>query len=142
MSVRRADEHNARARERREAKCRHFNGVAHDQCEAGVAYSTVKDDSVKPHRWPCLDPDCATTCERRSLHTVEELDEQDRQRAASLRRIFTARRAIAEATGGKRRVQGTIDCPNCADGKLRYSVASNGHVWGSCTTKGCASWME
>jgi hypothetical protein len=36
----------------------------------------------------------------------------------------------------------SLPCPLCG-GTLRYSVASyNGHMMASCTTEGCASWME
>lgn len=34
-------------------------------------------------------------------------------------------------------------CPVCADGTIRYSVASvNGHIWASCSTDGCVRWMQ
>jgi hypothetical protein len=37
---------------------------------------------------------------------------------------------------------GETKCPNC-EGTIKYSVASvNGHMWGSCSTEGCAKWME
>lgn len=39
--------------------------------------------------------------------------------------------------------QGTMNCPVCGTGKLRYSRASyNGHVHAQCTTEGCVAWME
>ena len=38
---------------------------------------------------------------------------------------------------------GTIDCPVCKLGKLKYSRAAyNGHVHGRCSHNNCVSWME
>ena len=49
------------------------------------------------------------------------------------------RRGLQKGNGGR----GEVKCPNCSDGTVRYTVASlNGHIWGACTTSGCASWME
>ena len=55
-------------------------------------------------------------------------------------RIGNARAAIMAETMGLR-TAGIMPCPSC-DGQLKYSVASNGHVWGACTTEGCTQWME
>ncbi len=39
--------------------------------------------------------------------------------------------------------QSSLKCPVCAAGEITYSVAGvNGHIWGSCSTEGCAKWME
>lgn len=36
-----------------------------------------------------------------------------------------------------------IDCPTKCGGQLHLTqAASNGHVWGKCTTPDCVSWME
>lgn len=50
-------------------RCKHFNGLMHDRCKAGVAYDDVRDVSQRPCRFPCLTSDCygeptpaATTC--------------------------------------------------------------------------------
>jgi hypothetical protein len=38
---------------------------------------------------------------------------------------------------------GSIRCPVCNDGKLRYSRSSyNGHIHARCQTIGCVEWME
>ncbi|KMO39290.1 hypothetical protein VQ02_10130, partial [Methylobacterium variabile] len=36
--------------------------------------------------------------------------------------------------------EGEIPCPDCA-GRLRWSRAENGHVWGACETANCLRWM-
>lgn len=47
-----------------------------------------------------------------------------------------------EASFGARGVSGEIVCPKCS-GRLRYSIAgSNGHIWGTCETKGCLRWIQ
>jgi hypothetical protein len=138
-----AEEANARNRARRGATCRHFNGLQHDTCKAGIPYESVK---AGPGCWPCLPPfndgqECSAVCASKTLPTPEELDERDREVGESLVRLMKARGAIVDATGGQRRTSGEITCPNCG-GKLRYTVASNGHIWGACSTEGCARWME
>ena len=45
---------------------------------------------------------------------------------------------IRKKEGDKRRVAGTIECPECK-GELNYSIASNGHIWGKC--KCGLAWM-
>lgn len=38
---------------------------------------------------------------------------------------------------------GTVPCPICEDGVIRYSVAAyNGHMHGMCSTAKCIRWME
>ena len=38
---------------------------------------------------------------------------------------------------------GSVPCPICQTGQLRYSVAGyNGHMHAACTTPNCMSWME
>lgn len=37
---------------------------------------------------------------------------------------------------------GSMDCPVCKSGTLRYGRASNLHIHGSCTTSSCVRWME
>lgn len=56
-------------------------------------------------------------------------------------RVLVARALIVGDAGGKRGVAGAIECPSCK-GRLRYSIASNGHVWASCSTSGCLRWIE
>lgn len=56
-------------------KCRHFNGIQHTTCEAGVEYALVRDASQPgPYRWPCLESHgvATTVCPERSLLTQEE----------------------------------------------------------------------
>jgi hypothetical protein len=39
--------------------------------------------------------------------------------------------------------QGTMDCPICSVGTLRYYRNNyNGHVHAACSTDGCVNWME
>lgn len=37
-----------------ENRCIHFNGLTHEKCRAGVKYSDVKEQDVKPLKIPCL----------------------------------------------------------------------------------------
>lgn len=123
--------------------CRHFNGIQHDTCEVGIPYSTVKDASERPFRYPCIHPDCAVKCDSASYYTREEAEAREREVAEIIQRIAVARTAIVKATGGKRGLSGEIPCPCCDGGIIDYTVAgSNGHIWANCSTKGCVRWME
>jgi hypothetical protein len=49
------------------------------------------------------------------------------------------KRGLGRDKGGS----GDVVCPRCKRGRVNYSVsATNGHIWGACSTAGCASWME
>jgi hypothetical protein len=57
--------------------------------------------------------------------------------------IEVACAAIIAHSGGKRRVQGKIDCPVCQKAEaLEYSIESNGQVLARCATETCVRWME
>ena len=63
-------------------------------------------------------------------------------------RITVARPAIIEHVYESGRendyVVDSIPCPICGRGDLKYSYAGNynGHVSATCTTEGCARWLE
>lgn len=82
-----------------EEKCRHFNGIQHKECRAGVPYMSVRDESQGPYRWPCLrlpaQRECRTKCAKLSILTREEL----------LARRAEMSAAIEAAIAGK--------CPQC-----------------------------
>lgn len=57
--------------------------------------------------------------------------------------IFIARDAIIKKHGKERAGTGTIDCPICDDGKIKYFITKpNGNVMASCSTEDCVSWIE
>jgi len=122
------------------ATCTHFTGIQHDACDAGVAYDSVRDVSVRPYRWPCLHPDAAISCVKRELPTEEEVDAREREATEALHRGMRAREAIIAASDGRRDGGGSIACPECGQ-RLNYTIASNGHIWATCSG-GCVSWME
>jgi hypothetical protein len=58
-------------------KCRHFRGVQHKTCEAGVELASLRDTSGPGMaRWPCIQGSgeraAVTSCEKRSLLTADE----------------------------------------------------------------------
>lgn len=71
-------------------ECRHFNGIQHDTCKAGVRYDAVRDESARPYRFPCLDTGkgCPDTCTARSLLTQEEHAEKEREMRAAVARML------------------------------------------------------
>jgi hypothetical protein len=126
-------------------RCVHFSGISQPACRAGVAYETVEDPKPNGgYRLPCFADDGArTACEHARFPTREEAEERERESHASTRRINLVRAAIVTATEGKRGVAGTIACPACEGGTVRFSVAGyNGHIWGKCSTPHCAEWVE
>jgi hypothetical protein len=131
--------------------CKHYTGeiYRHKACAAGVEVRkrVGGSDLGWLGRTPCLPGNSlsksppAFTCEHYSEPTKEELEEQEREHKASFARIVKARAAIV-AAGAKPRTQGTLTCPVCEKGALRWSTSSNGHVHASCSTLGCVAWME
>jgi hypothetical protein len=138
----------------RTGNCRHFTGLMNDACDVGVAYATVRDESVRPFRLPCLtvswrnktEP-CATTCPKFSAFTANEEKAQMTEFAKATDRMLLARTAIVAVVGkwtkGSGNASGTMTCPCCKAGTLRYSRAGyNGHIHAACSTSECVRWME
>ncbi len=133
--------------------CKHYTGTSRNEtCRAGVNYAQLGDDS-RPgmlNRLPCLRThlreDVVAECELREWHTPEEIAERVKRSRDSMMRMVTARQSIIDylKAEGKptRRVAGSIPCPICNKGTLGFSIASNGHCHGHCSTHGCVSWME
>lgn len=87
--------------------CKHFRGIQHATCLAGVRMADVRDSSGPgPYRWPCLvsvrtsktEP-CRTTCAKFEALTAEEACDQ-------LEALIRASDAVARQ-----------ECPVCG-GKL------------------------
>lgn len=125
--------------------CLHFTGLFRQtHCKAGVCYDEVKDTSTRPYRFPCFaDNGISRTCPHAQFPTAEEAAAEKRRSDERHARVSKARAAIVEHTIGKRGVAGTIPCPCCEGGTLRFSVSGyNGHIHARCSTEGCAWWME
>lgn len=133
------------------SSCRHFNGIQHDKCKAGVTYVKWKQ-GVDERAMPCL-PSMVHEREVWPCELFEIMSQSDAEKAAdaridSLNRTVKAMRAAkddAKAKGFRKGSGGIseIACPCCDGGKLRYSVANyNGHMHARCSTNGCVSWME
>lgn len=134
-------------------KCRHFNGISHKECDAGVVYEEVKEapSPGKPMRLPCFvevmfsGPDLP--CSSRSIPTedqalviaTERCDKAYRNAEAVGNAKEDARsKGFKKGSAGR----GEVPCIICS-GTIRYTVAGlNGHMHAHCTTKGCVSWME
>lgn len=158
--------------QKRATRCRHFNGLQHDKCEAGICYKTLQGDGMI---LPCLPWHCDTgkpvaKCDKYGVHTAEEIAEQEREIERSINGTITARKTIVaelerrHAAGDKTVVSkphhdddfgetgcraayvagvGAIPCPVCKTGTLRYSrAACNGHIHAACSTESCVRWME
>ncbi len=134
--------------------CRHFNGVQHDCCEAGVNYRELAGGPPTGcmTRIPCLPMNepkngSMAVCEKRDRWTKLEAELNVTRRSESMQRHMLAFRKVhddAKAKGYKKNHGGVSECvcPICA-GAIRYSVASyNGHLHAKCETEGCVQWME
>lgn len=73
------------------AKCRHFNGIQHSHCEAGVAYANVKDTESRPYKFPCLAREVAGRCASVSYFTTEELQAQEDEIAQLIEQVINRR---------------------------------------------------
>jgi hypothetical protein len=127
--------------------CVHFTGIQNKTCKANVPYEKARDESTKPYKFACLDAG-TDVCPSREYPTREQVDADEAEmnrRLDQLRVAIPACREDAKSKGLGRGNggYGSIPCPVCKMGTLRYSVASyNGHMHGRCTTAGCMSWMQ
>lgn len=39
-------------------------------------------------------------------------------------------------------IKGSIVCPICGEGEVRYQIQSNGHMRAGCSTPDCVEWIE
>lgn len=99
-------------------ECRHFNGIQHETCLAGVRYRDVRDASGPGMaRWPCLTlsarPPCTTVCEKRDLLTADEIAARDREiMEASTRAVEAIAAGKCHVCGA--RVESRRVVPPCA----------------------------
>lgn len=129
--------------------CVHYRSPSdHDNCQAGVRYDEVRDDTVtKGWRLPCFRESTAQPCPKCEFPTPEAVAEEVAAIEQSFQRSNSAMHACsadAQQRGFRKGHGGaaTIVCPVCG-GTLHYSVASyNGHMHGRCETEGCAAWMQ
>ena len=136
-------------------KCVHFTGTMQKTCKAGVAYAavTVQHEPIEYVRrgvtytatrsMPCNHRlnHCGATCSASRFPTPEEVTAEVEASRVQMEKMFGCRAAIVQhikETGVER---GVIKCPACK-GELGYCRALNGHIWGHCSTEGCASWIE
>ena len=69
--------------------CKHYTGLTHDTCEAGVLYKDVKDPSDKPLGYPCFkDKGCTHLCSQAVFLTEEEIAEKKKDIQKSLERFL------------------------------------------------------
>jgi hypothetical protein len=131
--------------------CRHFNGIQHECCKAGVNYEQLIEQ--EKYRIPCLktaiglkrDP---ALCDKFSAMSREEaetsVDSSLRRSEKTMLAVDAAhkdakRKGFKVGAGG----QDSCPCPTGCGGRLYYRVASiNGHMHAKCETPNCVSWME
>lgn len=150
-SAERAERHERRIR-RYTHRCVHWNGLIHPggepPCKAGLDPQALFDSArerngilKRAREWPCNQPSGAA-CPQHSALTREHAEREVADDEGSMNRMFKALAAAQAHFKGKPAGGAVIDCPNCS-GRLHVSkAAGNGHLWGRCETKGCASWMQ
>lgn len=138
-------------RNRNKSRCKHFNGIMNDTCDAGIAYADVRKDREPKgtgYALPCL-ADEGATCEKCQFPTAEEVEAAKKLMHERIENMGKARAAIVAHLGGPWKkgmlgARGAIDCPACGKpGALHFTRAGyNGHIHAACETPGCCSWME
>jgi hypothetical protein len=124
-------------------KCRHFTGVQHKTCSAGLSYSVVADIEGLGkfgcwNRLPCTGGNNeALDCPSLDRYTDSEVKQQ---RAEADAKITLLMPLWGEVSSSPDR-HGTFTCPICQQ-HGEWSKAYNGHSRGSCDTEGCLSWMQ
>lgn len=131
--------------------CKHFTGIQHDTCRAGVAYDSVRvvltpeqrAAATTPSGFPCLAGSPLDNCPSRAYPTRDEIAAELVEFKRLSVACSTVRAAIVEKERGRKSVQGELPCPVCASGTVRYTIAgTNGHVWARCSTATCVRFME
>lgn len=120
-------------------KCIHFNGLSHQFCKAGINYESVKDRTQRPYKIPCVKNTVmhGSHCSLQQFRTDEEVEKEIKE----IENISVIAFGALSIISTRKENNGIIECPKCG-GKLHYTRASNGHVWGKCETENCLSWMQ
>lgn len=101
----------------RRQTCRHFNGIQHKVCRAGVQY-----DALGPGRLPCLPPfrpnmPPGPTCDRLELPTEEEvraeIAAEDALVAETVELLAAGKCPTCKAAAGRSRVGVCLYCDGC-----------------------------
>lgn len=111
-------------------RCRHFNGIQHKTCLAGVRYEDVKEKKTSgPSAWPCIDTGhgCPDTCPQRSFLTQEEHAARDAEISGFIARV------VAAHADGKCHVCGKDIEPSTIVGRCKYAAC--GHRLGQVATQ-------
>ena len=122
--------------------CKHRTAFTSEfkTCKVGVDFHAFKPPM------PCLGEDPAAAlarCAQFEAHTPEELAAREAERDARMKRFGVIRPAIVENVKKTGIRSGSIPCPACKTGNVRYSQSSyNDHIHATCSTPNCASWME
>jgi hypothetical protein len=142
--------------------CIHYTGAlnpaAGPACKQGINYrELVGGDPVGwVTRLPCsavMEPrnGAKVSCDKHQLPTPEEIAEDERRTAESVRKFMVAYtgkvREWREANKWDRKnpksAAGKVPCEVCSTGEIHLLMHEyNGHVHGKCSTEGCVSWME
>lgn len=137
--------------------CIHYTGVfgpgmkCVETCNAGVNYRDLAggDGPGWIAKIPCTPPighskiEDQVACPLRQLPTDEQIRLWNEYIDKRVFGMLNARSLCVEDAKKNGCSHGSIKCPSCDAGEVRYSIAEcNGHVWGQCSTKGCLSWME
>lgn len=130
----------------RQGYCKHFNGIQHDKCGAGLNMRDVTggDPFGWAKRMPCIASNaCNIECKSYSEPTEQELKDYNdfvEKRIAEIEVVSPLLKLMKKRNprGGS----GTTDCPICKN-NLHYSISpSNNHIHAKCETDGCIYIME
>jgi hypothetical protein len=99
--------------------CKHFTGIQHDTCAAGVEYEAVKDPARSGlARWPCL-RNPALHCPKREFPTQAEVDVSEAETEAAIAKL------LADIAAGKCHVCGADAEPSQVVGRCRYAACGH-----------------
>src|SRR5690242_9221636 len=106
--------------------CAHFNGVQHDVCRAGVAYSSMREAKTvdAPFRFACFQDEAqGLVCEKAHFPTREEAEAEKRADDLVFERHMKAHRAAHDDAKRKRFGKGrggadSCPCPVCEKGHI------------------------
>lgn len=128
--------------------CRHFNGIQNKTCIAGVKYQECEAGTTMPCIPRHINGRRTWACELFEIMSPADAEKGADERIVVMNRGITARHAAkddakAKGYGKGHGGYGSLPCPCCDGGTLKYSVASsNGHMHGKCSTAECVGWME
>lgn len=99
--------------------CKHFNGIQHGKCGAGVPYDRFRrEDASMLNTLPCMERNLGygCVCDHREVPTIVELEAYESEIEKVMENALELDRMVGKHS------QGSFPCKVCGEGTVTYKI--------------------